>query len=436
MISEPLILAVCSDISGQFRGKAFPLSEKSNRFRRGVGWVPTNSLITCFNTIAEGPFGSVGDLLLTPDPDAEVCVDFEDGSANEHFVIGSITEMDGSPWMSCPRNLLIESLDELAQISGLNVNVAFEQEFIFTEELSEQWIGFGAQTFRQKARFGETLIAALGKAGIEADSFLAEYGSNQYEVTVSPKLGLRAADECLITRELVRATAHRLGSTVCFSPCVNEGVASGLHIHISLVDAEGRPATYDADRPLGLSEKAAQFFAGIRQYMPAIIAFTAPSVISYSRLQPHHWSAAYNNIAHNDREAALRICPVASGEGRDMSRQYNVEYRAADATGSPHLQLAAIIQAGVQGIRDRLPPPIATEGDLSQLDDKELAELGVERLPTDLTSALKRLSGEALVCDWFSDDFVELYLAHKRGEISSLAEKNDAELRHCYSTVY
>jgi len=75
MINEPVLQIVCCDLGAQVRGKGVPLHEKPSRLKRGVGWVPTNSLITCFNTIADGPFGSVGDLLLVPDESAEVRVD-------------------------------------------------------------------------------------------------------------------------------------------------------------------------------------------------------------------------------------------------------------------------------------------------------------------------------------------------------------------------
>ena len=67
MISNPLMFAATSDFSGVTRGKAFPLKEMEKRFRQGVGWTPTNVQITCFDTIAESPFGSFGDLILVPD---------------------------------------------------------------------------------------------------------------------------------------------------------------------------------------------------------------------------------------------------------------------------------------------------------------------------------------------------------------------------------
>ena len=309
MISEDIIMVVCADVANQVRGKGFPASERETRVLRGVGWVPTNSLITCFNTIADGPFGSLGDLLLIPDERAEVRVAFDDGSAPEHFMLGDIRTLDGAPWNCCPRSILQDALADLLSEAGVQLKVAFEHEFWSVADEAVPWSSFSLGNFRHGAEFGRTLLAALRSACLTPDTFLPEYGQDQYEVTVAPSLGLRAADECIIVREMVRAVAKRTGRKVSFSPVVNAGTGNGLHIHISLVDRAGVPCTYDATSPARLTPVAGSFFGGIRKYLPSLLALTASSVVSYERLQPHRWSAAFNNLAENDREAALRLCP-------------------------------------------------------------------------------------------------------------------------------
>lgn len=436
MISEDIIMAVCADLANQVRGKGFPAKERGTRVIRGVGWVPTNSLITCFNSIAAGPFGSLGDLLLIPDERAEVHVDFDDGSAPEHFIIGDIRTLDGDPWSCCPRSILHRALDDLLAKAGLQLKVAFEHEFWSVADETTAWSSFSLGSFRHSAEFGETLLAALRLAGVEPDTFLPEYGRDQYEVTVSPSIGLRAADECLIVREMVRAVAKRTGHKVSFSPIVNEHAANGLHIHISLVDRDGAPCTYDADNPSRLSKLAGSFFGGIRKYLPSILALTASSVVSYERLKPHRWSAAYNNFAEKDREAALRVCPVIGLEGFDTESQFHVEYRAADATANPYLQLAALTRAGLQGLRDNEQTPTPTTGDLSLLTNEQLAEVGVVRLPSDLQSALDVLDNEPLLRSWLSSEFVDVFLAHKAGEIAFLQDKEVADIRRLYMNAY
>ena len=115
MINDPLVFAATSDLAGKMRGKAFPKSETEKRKSRGVGWVPTNALITCFDTIAETPFGSLGDLVLLPDMATAKSIDFEDGTPAEHFVLGDITTPEGDAWMS---QLLCRFITKFLQVSS------------------------------------------------------------------------------------------------------------------------------------------------------------------------------------------------------------------------------------------------------------------------------------------------------------------------------
>src|SRR6185369_5021569 len=103
---------------------------------------------------------------------------------------------------------------------------------------------------RRQGTFGECFIAAFHAAGVEPDSFVAEYGSRQFEVTVAPASALTAADHAVITREMARAAAHRHGFRACFSPMPEaSGVGNGVHIHMSLQDADGAPTTFAATGP-------------------------------------------------------------------------------------------------------------------------------------------------------------------------------------------
>ena len=78
---------------------------------------------------------------------------------------------------------------------------------------------------------------------------------------------------------------------------------------------------------------------------------TAPSVASYYRLRPNRWAPVQADVGPLDRGAALRICPVSGGDPAQRARQFNVEFRVADATASPYLALAMLVQAGLDGIR-------------------------------------------------------------------------------------
>jgi glutamine synthetase len=185
-----------------------------------------------------------------------------------------------------------------------------------------------------------------------------------------------------------------------------------------------------------MSQVTGSFIAGILRHIRSVVAFTAPSAISYHRLTPHRWSAAYNNLGFRDREAAVRICPVTGRDPGSIAKSYNFEYRAADSAASPHLALAALVHAGAQGIEDALPAPEASTEDLSELAAEALAARGYYRLPANLQEALEYLRSDQLVRNWFPEGFVDVYVAHKRGELSFLKGKELEEILAAYEAVY
>lgn len=436
MTPMPLIYAATCDIAGKVRGKAFPSAQLDKRLKRGVGWTPTNVMITCFDSIAESPFGALGDLLLIPDAEAGADVIFGEGPS-EHFMLGDITTLEGNPWDLCLRSMLRAALRRLHDVAGLHLVCAFEHEFQLRSEPAVAHQAYGREGFQVQRRLCETLMAGLERAGLAPDSIMKEYGPNQYEVVVEPAGGVRAADEAVILRELTRSAARALGEQATFTPIRDlASVGNGVHIHMSFVDDQGAPATYDADGPCGMSQVTDAFAAGVLKYMPQIVALTAPSVISYARLTPHRWSAAYNNLGYRDREASLRICPVTAKDPAAIARQFNIEYRAADAAASPYLALAAIVHAGAQGIEDGLKAPAPTEEDLSLLPVAELHARGFVRLPETLDAALDAFAASTTVTGWFPGPFAPAYIAHKTAEIAHLADMDIIARCAAYEATY
>jgi glutamine synthetase len=259
---------------------------------------------------------------------------------------------------------------------------------------------------------------------VVADTFLAEYGPRQFEVTVMPQAALIAADHAVITREMARATAHRLGHRVIFSPKPDpELVGNGVHVHMSLVDAAGRPATHSPHEPMVLSKPAQHFFAGVLHHMPAICAITAPSPVSYLRLVPNAWAPTVIDLVRQDRGASLRICPVFAAATPDqVMRQFHVEFRVADASASPYLALGAVIFAGADGIRRGIPLPPAGGSPAS--------------LPRSLPDALDRLAASETIAGWFGPTHFDAYLRFKRVEAEKMAGLAHPELCARYAEVY
>ncbi len=424
MLREELVFVATCDISGHARGKGFPARELAARRRKGVGWTHSNLMMSAFGPIWDTPFGTAGDLMLVPDPAAEVRVDFDDGSAVEHFFLGDLRTTDGAPWECCPREFLRRALAALHDAAGLSLVAAFEQEFVFTGTDERPGDAYSLGAFRRQGVFGENFVAALRAAGVTPDSFLAEYGARQFEITVAPAAALTAADQAVITREMARAAAYRLGHRAVFSPMpASEGVGNGVHIHMSLRDAAGAEATHDPAGPMGLSAAAEHFCAGVLAHLPAVCAVTAPSPVSYLRLTPNRWAPTSIDLQRQDRGAAMRVCPVfAPADPQEATRQFNVEFRVADAAASPYLALGAVVFAGAGGLRRGLSLPAANAPPRS--------------LPHSLSQALDALAASDVADEWFGPVFLDAYLRHKRAEAEKVAGLDATELCGRYAEVY
>ncbi len=420
MQREQIVFVGTSDLSGHFRGKSFPVADLPSRLQRGVGLAPTNIFISAFGPIQMTTFGTQGEVLLTPDPATQVSVPFE-GSPTEFFFIGDITTLDGVPWEFCPRHVLRRALERLKSETGLQLLAAFEQEFIYSGVAAEPWQPYELDAYRRQGWFGETLLAALRQAGVVPDSFLSEFGPQQFEVTVAPSLGLRAADDAVITRELTQAVAYRFGNRVSFTPLPEpNGTSNGTHIHWSFLDEDDRPVLYDEKRPWQLSQIGNRFIAGVLHHLPALCAVTAPSVPSYYRLRPNRWAPVQADIGALDRGSALRICPVAGSDSAQRARQFNVEFRVADATASPYLALALLVQAGLDGIRQR----------------REIGAVGPQALPSSLSAALALLESCEAAKEWLGSELLPAYIAFKRAEIKGLGDLDESEICRRYAEVY
>jgi glutamine synthetase len=420
MKTDPLVFAGACDWAGIVRGKAFPDADTEVRLKKGVGLTHSNIMMSCFGPIYTTPFGTTGDLIIRPDPQMRVEVPFDDGTA-ERFYLGDIVNTDGSPWEFCPRTFLARALAALATF-GLRLVASFEQEFVLTGVEGRPGATYALDSFRRQGSFGETLMAALKTAGFKPDSFLPEYGPRQYEVTVAAEEGLRAADAAVVLRELARAVAWRTGQRAIFAPMqAPDGIGNGTHIHMSLWDGE-TPVTYGAGAAHGISKRVAPFFAGVLAHLPAICAFSAPSVASYYRLTPNRWAPVHADLGTQDRGAALRVAPVFQTSPEAPARQFNVEFRVADGSNCPYLALGAIVWAGVDGLKNGLALPAA----------------GAEAplLPRSLEAALAALEADEATASWWPIEARSAYLAFKRAEITALEGASPEEICARYAAVY
>ncbi|MGF4042373.1 type I glutamate--ammonia ligase [Paenarthrobacter nitroguajacolicus] len=432
-MNTPDIFVATCDLAGQVKGRGAPGEAYGSVLRSGLGWVPANLGISAFGSIAPGSaFGSTGDLRLMPDEATEITIADGPATTRLRVLVADQTQADGTDWDCCPRTFLRRAISDFRDQTGLRVIATFEHEFVL--EGLPQSAPFSLRRHLDADPFGPDLLRLLTDCGLAPENWLPEYGANQFEITVEPSDPLTAADRAVLLRELVRDLAIRRGLRASFAPLQEpNGTGTGVHVHISLVDDGGNPVLLDANRPGRLSEVGSRFSAGILRHAEALTAWTAPSPVSFMRLAPDRWSAGGIFLAERNREALLRICPTSSAGGSAPERQFNLEYRAADATANPWLTLGVLLRAGLSGIvgGDEYPEPDVfpeTAGP-AELND-------VPRLPATLQDALLALEKDQSVRSWFHPDLLATYLAVKRHELAHVAALDDAARIKAVSDVY
>lgn len=435
---EDWLMLCISDYAGQCRGKGVPLGERGHRYAQGMGLAPTSLMISAFGQISASPWGPRGELLQIPDPETEVFLPAmgEDGSA-ERFVLCDIVDLKGSPWECCPRLWLARGLETLKKEFGLELRSAFEHEFHYTGASGRLGDSYLLDGMRLQGKFLGLLMAAMRSNGIEPECIMPEYGESQFEVTMKPASGVRSADNAVRFREIARAIARGLGQRVSFAPVLAPNVVgNGVHVHFSLEENPHKPISYDPRKPHSISAQAAAFVAGILANMRELLALTAPSVVSYERLQPNRWSATWNNLGLLDREAGVRLSPISLRPDSNPAKNTNFEYRASDAAANPYLVLGALVYAGIEGLRKKMKLPIPTNKDPESMKKPELKRHGLQRLPKSLEEALSTLESSKLMKAAMGKEFLNAYLVHKRGEISQLEGLELDEICRRYSEAY
>jgi len=393
--------------------------------------------LTPFGDIAPNPWGPMLEVRQTPVPETETRIDIWPDAPAFHFFLCDAKMPDGASWECCTRGFMLKALADFERETGLQFFASFEHEFLLTGPGITPMIPFSVEAMRLVAPFIGDLTKALQEAEVGLETVEPEYGSNQFEISCAPAVGAMAGDRAIITREVIREAARRRGLRAGFTPKpAPNAVGNGAHVHFSFIDEQGNNAAYDPKGTGAASAVAQAFAAGVVKHMPALCALVAPTPVSYQRLGPHHWGNGYASFGIQNREASVRICPSPERDAAKKSRAFNLEFRAPDATSSPHMVIGALVRAGLEGIRAKLPLPVAIDRDPGDLTDNERKAMGIVPLPSSLDEALGALEANATVKGWMSPVMYESYVGVKRKEIEMAKGADAAEICRRYHEVY
>jgi glutamine synthetase len=436
-VAGDIIYLAWNDLVGLTRVRGVPAGEIARRMEHGLGWAVAGQALTPFEDIAPNPWGPMLESRQTPVPETETRVDIWYDAPALHFFMCDSMMPDGSTWDCCTRGFMKKALAEFEQVTGgLKFMAAFEHEFLLSG--GKDWcVPFSLEQVRINAAFLRDMTRGLLAANVGLETVEPEYGVLQYEVSCGPAIGAAAGDRAIITREVIRECARRMGLRASFTPKPTpKSVGNGAHVHFSFLDAKGDNATYDASAPDNISKVARHFIGGVVRHMPALCALMAPSPVSYLRLGPQHWSCGYNAFGVQNREASIRVCPSPDRDPAKKGKAFNLEIRIPDATASPYMIIGALVNAGLAGIREELPLPPAVQKDPSELTAEERKALNIVELPSSLTEALDVFNADPIVKGWLSPTLYTAYMGVKRKEIEMFADQAPEAMCKRYHDAY
>ncbi|MBH8565871.1 type I glutamate--ammonia ligase [Nostoc sp. CENA67] len=219
---------------------------------------------------------------------------------------------------------------------------------------------------------------------------------------------IEAADWLLIYKYVIKNVAWKYGKTVTFMPKPLFGDnGSGMHTHQSIWK-DGQPL-FAGNQYAGLSETALYYIGGLLKHAPALLGITNPSTNSYKRLVPGYEAPVNLAYSQGNRSASIRI-PLSG----DNPKAKRLEFRCPDATSNPYLAFAAMLCAGIDGIKNKIHPGEPLDKNIYELSPEELAK--VPSTPGSLELALEALEKDhAFLTESgvFTEDFIENWIDYK-----------------------
>lgn len=285
----------------------------------------------------------------------------------------------------------------------------------------------------QVAEYLQTLVSQVRSCGMDVYQIDHEDANGQYEVNFTYDQAVTSADHYILFKMAASTLAKERGLMVSFMPKpFSDKTGNGMHMHISLGNGKMGNLFASADDPrgLGLSPLAYQFLGGVLHHAPALAAVACPTINSYKRLYASKtdsgatWAPVQLAYGDNNRTASVR---VTGG---------HIEVRFPDSSANPYLLSAAILAAGIDGIRRQLDPGEPLNRDLYQITTPEIAELGLRQLPGSLSEALTALDQSVVLRDALGSALVDEFLGIKRREIAQFQSYVTDWERNSYLTFY
>jgi len=358
------------------------------------------------------------DMYLRPDPSTFVIFPWRPQNGKVARLICDVYNPDGTPFEGDPRYVLKKALKKANDMGYEIFNVGPECEFFLFLTDNEGkpttithdnagYFDLGPVDLGENARRDMCLV--LEEMGFEIEASHHEVAPGQHEIDFKYGDALTTADNIMTFKLVVKTIAHRNGLHATFMPKPIFGInGSGMHTNVSLFK-DGKNAFFDEKDPLQLSQEAYWFIGGLLKNMKSIAAITNPIVNSYKRLVPGYEAPVYLAWSARNRSPLIRI-PAARGEATRL------ELRCPDPSCNPYLAIAAVLSAGLDGIKNKIQPPPSTDKNIFEMTEEQRLEEGIDALPGSLEEAVKEMKKSELVREVLGDHIFNKYIEAKSKE--------------------
>lgn len=376
------------------------------------------------------------DMRLVLNPDTYALLPWSPPDLSRARIFCDIYKPNGEAFEGDPRGTLKRVIAEVED-RGWVFNVGPEPEFFLFKRNGEEDIhpvpydvgGYFDFSARDQATMVRTeLMHALNNMGLEVEMGHHEVARGQHEIDFRYADVLRAADNVITMKYTVKAIAAKYDLIASFMPKPIFGVnGSGMHTHQSMFSKEGENLFFSAEDDNHLSDLAYQFLAGQLKHARGMSAILAPTANSYKRLVPGYEAPVYIGWAQINRSALVRLPRYTKGRNNSV----RLELRCPDPSANPYLAFAAMLAAGLDGIKHELtcPDPL-NNVNIWNLDEQERKERGIDSLPGSLAEAMYEFEKNQVIKDALGDMIVEVFQRAKWAEVEEYRTRvTDWEVR-------
>ena len=379
------------------------------------------------------------DMWLYPDLSTWLIFPWESEHGKVARLICEVYNADRTPFYGDPRNNLIRILDEMKELGFTDFNIGPEPEFFLfkldpetgkpTTHLNDKGSYFDLAPVDLGENCRRDIVLELEKMGFDVEASHHEVAPGQHEVDFKYADALHACDNIQTFKLVVKTVARKYGLHATFMPKPLDRInGSGMHLNMSLFNEKGN-VFFDENAEEQLSQEARYFLGGLIKHARNYTAVMNPTVNSYKRLVPGYEAPVYVAWSGHNRSPLIRV-PIARG----LSTR--VELRSVDPSANPYLAVAAVLAAGLDGLKNKIEPPKPVDRNIYVMGEEERKANGIEDLPSILHNALKALRTDEVIINAMGPHLYNNFIEAKRLEWEAYRQEVSQWERDQYLELY